>query len=208
MADIPIRMLELGSSTVYEAGRPFDAVRAMSPDIRPLWNGATVCGPAVPVTCGARDNLAVHRAIEQCAPGSVLAVNGRGGLVGYWGEILTVAAQYQGIAGVVIDGGARDVTELQARGFPLFSRGVGMCGAYKRQWGEVGLPTDVGGVPVRAGDLVVADADGVLVVAQDSVERVLASAEERAAHEEHLMRRIEAGERTLDLFGLRRTTAD
>ncbi|MFI6439108.1 RraA family protein [Streptomyces sp. NPDC050759] len=203
MAETPERMLKLGTSTLYEAGRPLDAVRAMSPTLRPVWSGATLCGPAVPVTCGSGDNLAVHRAIERSPAGSVLAVNGGGALVGYWGEVLTAAAQYQGITGVIIDGGARDVDALRERGFPVFSRGVGMPGAYKRESGSVGLTTDVGGVPVSPGDFVVADADGVLVIAREHVEQVLLDAEERAAHETELMTRIQNGERTIDLFGLR-----
>ncbi|MFD9721878.1 RraA family protein [Streptomyces sp. NPDC059076] len=203
MADIPLRMLELGSSIVYESGRSSGVTRAMSPNIRPLWLGAKLCGPAVPVTCAAQDNLAIHRAIERCTPGDVLVVNGRGALVGYWGEILTVAAGYQGVAGLVIDGGARDVAAIQARGFPIFSRGIGMVGTRKRQEGHVGLPTEVGSVQVSAGDLVLGDADGVVVVAQDSVESVLASAEQRFSYEERLMRRVEEGERTLDLLELR-----
>lgn len=197
------RMLELGTSTLFEAGRPFNAVQVLDPGIRPLWEGARICGPAFPVACGERDNLAIHRAVELCPAGGVLVADGGASLVGYWGEILTVGALYQGIAGVVVDGGARDVDALRARAFPLFARGVGMPGAAKRDPGRLGEPVRVGGAVVAAGDVVVADADGVLVIAGAAASRVLRSGEERAAHEETLMARLAKGERTLDLFGLR-----
>jgi len=197
------RMLQLGTSTLFEAGRATGATAALDPDIRPLWIGAAVCGPAYPVTCETADNLAVHRAVELCERGGVLMVNGWGVAVGYWGEILTAAAQFQGIAGVVIDGGARDVDALQDRGFPVFARTIGMRGAAKRSRGETEQRAQVGGAMVEPDDLVVADADGVLVVRRSTVADVTAAAEERVRHEKELLHRLAKGERTLDLLQLR-----
>ncbi|GAA1591022.1 RraA family protein [Actinoplanes couchii] len=199
------RILRLGSSTLFEAGRAAGATDILDPAIRPLWNGAAVCGPAYPVTCDSADNLAVHRAVELCEPGGVLMVNGWGVAAGYWGEILTAAAQFQGIAGVVIDGGARDLDGLRARGFPVFARTIGMRGAAKRSPGETGQRAKVGGVTVESGDLVVADTDGVLVVRRSMVSKVTADAEERVRYENELLNRVTKGERTLDLLQLRAT---
>jgi 4-hydroxy-4-methyl-2-oxoglutarate aldolase len=199
------RMLELGTSTLFESGRATGATTALDPAIRPLWSGAAACGPAYPVTCDTADNLAVHRAIELCEPGGMLMVNGWGVAVGYWGEILTAAAQFQGIAGVVIDGGARDVDALRDRGFPVFARTIGMRGAAKRSPGETGQRAQVGGAMVEPGDVVVADADGVLIVRRSTVADVTAAAEKRARDEVEFLHRLAEGERTLDLLQLRAT---
>ncbi|MET0415108.1 MAG: RraA family protein [Actinoplanes sp.] len=200
------RLLELGTSTLFEAGRAKGSTSVLDPAIRPFWNGAAVSGPAYPVTCETADNLAIHRAVEQCEAGGVLVVNGWGVAVGYWGEILTAAAQFQGIAGVVIDGGARDLNGLQGRRFPVFARTVGMRGAAKRVPGETGQRAQVGGAMVEPGDAVVADADGVVVIRRSDVPAVLTAAEERFTYEEELLRRVSEGDRTLDLLRLRATS--
>jgi 4-hydroxy-4-methyl-2-oxoglutarate aldolase len=197
------RLLALGTSTLYEAGRPLSATRALDPGIRPLWHGAALCGPAYPVACAEADNLAVHRAMEHCGAGDVLVVDGRGALVGYWGEILTVAAQARGIAGLVVDGGARDIDALHRRQFPVFARGAGMPGAAKKEPGRIGEPIRAGGAGVGVGDVVVADCDGVLVIDAARAADVLAAAEERAAAEDRMMAELTTGALTIDLLGLR-----
>jgi 4-hydroxy-4-methyl-2-oxoglutarate aldolase len=198
------RLLELGSSTVFEAGRPTGSVAVLDPAIRPIWPGAAVCGLAYPVSCAPEDNLAVHRAVERCAAPDVLVVDGAGAQVGYWGEILTAAAQAREIAGLVIDGGVRDLDALARRGFPVFATGVGMVGAAKREPGAIGGSGTVRGTRVSEGDVVLADADGVLVLAAAQLAEVLAAAEQRAAREIVMLRELAAGKSTIDLLGLRR----
>ena len=195
--------LELGSSTIYEAsGLPC----SLDPRIQRVWPGAVVSGPAYPVQCAPADNLALHRAVELAPAGSVLVANAGGLLVGYWGEVLTWAARAQGIAGLVIDGGVRDVDRLEAMRFPVFARGVAMTGTDKAETGSVGRAIKMGDVVVAPGDLVVADRDGTMCLPIDSVEQVLAAARARQAKECGLIEQIRNGARTLDLYGWRSLT--
>ncbi len=150
----------LGAATLGESG-----ARGMPPRIRPAWPGAAVVAPAYPVRCTPGDNLAIHVAVTRAPAGSVLVVDvGSVSDRGYWGEVLTTGAQARGLAGLVIDGGVRDVGALEALGFPVFSATIALPGATKLARGAVGAPTTVAGVPVSAGDWVVGDVDGVVVV--------------------------------------------
>lgn len=202
------KVLQLGSSTLYEAGQAAGACTVLDPRIRPMWPGASLCGPAYPIRCGTRDNLAVHRSLEHCGPLDVLLVAGSGDLVGFWGEILTAAAQARGVAGLVIDGGVRDLDALEQRNFPVFARGTGIPGATKLDPGEIGVPLQVGGVRVDPGDIIVADADGVVVISATRLTEVLAAAEKRAEAEAVFLDRISQGQSTMDILGLRERTAD
>ena len=150
----------LGSATLGESGG-----RAADRRLRPAWPGAAVAAPAYPVGCTPGDNLAVHVAVTKAPRGSVLVVDvGRVPDRGYWGEVLTTAAEAAGLAGLVLDGGVRDVAALEAHGFPVFSSTIALTGATKDKPGTVGAPVRVGGVRVSAGDWVVADVDGVTFV--------------------------------------------
>jgi 4-hydroxy-4-methyl-2-oxoglutarate aldolase len=192
--------LGLGTSTLSEAsGRSC----ALDPALRPVWPRAAVAGPAYPVSCGTADNLAIHRAVETAPPGSVLVVAAGGVAVGHWGEVLTWAALDRGIAGLVIDGSVRDVDALERLRFPVFARGISMLGTGKAERGTVGEPTDVAGVSVAAGDQVVGDRDGVLVLPGAVAEQVLVAALARAEKERGVIARLQTGERTLDVYGWR-----
>src|SRR5262245_9573023 len=194
------RLLELGTATLYEASGIDCNLDAA---LRPAWPGARVCGTAFPVRTGAEDNLALHLAVERAAPGDVLVADAGGLACGYWGEILAVAAQVRGVAGLVIDGGVRDVDRLAELRFPVWSRWVSVRRTVKQVAGDVGVATVVAGVPVAPGDVVVADADGVIVLPRDGVDEVAAAGEARLAKEEGFLARIRGGESTVDLFGLR-----
>jgi 4-hydroxy-4-methyl-2-oxoglutarate aldolase len=196
----PEELLRLGSATVYEAS---GADGGLDPGIGPAWPGARVCGPALPVACSPGDNLAIHRALEVAEPGVVLVVDARGHLAGYWGEVLAVAAQARRVAGLLIDGGVRDTDALERLAFPAFARGRSIHRTVKHEPGRVGEPVVVGGVLVRAGDVVVADADGVVVVRAERLAEVLDASLARVAKEERIMERLRGGELTLDLLGLR-----
>ena len=137
----------LGSATVGESGG-----RAAHRRLRPAWPGAAVAAPVYPVGCTPGDNLAVHVAVTKAPRGSVLAVDvGQVADRGYWGEVLTTAAEAAGLAGLVLDGGVRDVAALAAHGFPVFSSTIALTGATKDKPGTVGRPVRVGGVLVGAG---------------------------------------------------------
>ena len=171
--------------------------------LRPVWTGAAVAGPAFTAHCEPGDNLAIHRAAAEAPPGTVLVVDATGDRErGNWGEVLTTQAQARGIAGLVIDGGVRDVDALARLRFPTFSERIALPGASKERAGEVGARVTVGEQPVAPGDWVVADVDGVVVIDGDRVEEVLAAGKERAAREAELFERLRQGETTLDLFGL------
>jgi len=194
-------LLRLGSATVYEAS---GGEGAFDPAIGPMWRGARVCGPALPVECGYGDNLAIHRALEHAPREAVLVVDAREHLAGYWGEVLAVAAQARGVAGLIIDGGVRDTEALERLGFPVFARGRSILRTVKHEPGRVGEPVVAGGVWVRAGDVVLGDADGVVLIRAERLQEVLEASRARVAREERVMERLRAGELTLDLLGLRR----
>lgn len=193
-------LADFGTATVYEASG-LDC--ALDPALRPIYAGARLVGRALPVRTHPADNLPLHVALEQAGPGDVLVVDGRQELCGYWGEVLAVAAQTRGVAGLVIDGGVRDIAEQEQLGFPVFSRGVSVRRTGKAHRGIVGSPLIVAGVLVRPGDAVVADADGVVVLTPEAVAPTLTAAQARIAKEAAIMRRLRAGELTLDLYGFR-----
>lgn len=193
-------LLELGSATVYEAARQECYLPAV---LRPAWPGARVAGPALPVRTAPADNLPLHLVLEIAEEGKVLVADACGIPCGYWGEVLTVAAQQRAVAGLVIDGGVRDTVQLAELGFPVFSSAIAIRGTAKTDSGSIGEPIEIGGVRVARHDMVVADADGVVVIPVARVDEVLAASRERQAKEQNYLRRIKDGELTLDIYGFR-----
>src|SRR6185503_5825112 len=127
-------LVALGAATLGESGGA-----AMEPRIRAAWSGAAVAGPAFTARCPDGDNLAIHVAVTRAPAGSVLVVDASDRpALGYWGEVLTTAAEARGIAGLVIDGGVRDVAALEAHAFPVFSSMIALRGATKQLAGGVG----------------------------------------------------------------------
>ncbi|MDQ7908171.1 4-carboxy-4-hydroxy-2-oxoadipate aldolase/oxaloacetate decarboxylase [Phytohabitans sp. ZYX-F-186] len=193
------RLADLDAATVHEAaGRTGD----LDPGIRPIQSGATVAGRAVTAHCHPGDNLAIHRALLAAGPGDVLVVAAGGHLAGYWGEILAVAAQHKGVAGLVVDGGCRDTAALRRMGFPVWSAGVCVHGTVKRTAQSVNEPVVAGGVLVSPGDYVLADDDGVVVVPAARVGAVLDAAEARRDKEAAAFARLRAGATTFDVLGI------
>lgn len=148
-------------------------------------SGTTCVGPASTVRLGVDDNLAIHRAVETVPEGSVLVVSAPSLGSGFLGEVLVVALLERGVRGLVTDGSIRDVDELRALGFPVWSRGVCPVGTVKQDPGDVDQEIDIAGVQVRPGDIVVGDGDGVVVVPAGEwgpiEERARAKAEVEAA---------------------------
>jgi 4-hydroxy-4-methyl-2-oxoglutarate aldolase len=168
-----------------------------------VWPGAALAAPAYPVRCTPGDNLAVHVGVTKAPRGSVLVVDVGDVLDrGYWGEVLTTAAETAGLVGLVLDGGVRDVAALQAHGFPVFSATVALTGATKNQSGSVGAPVDIGGVTVAAGDWVVGDVDGVSVIAADKLDEVIAAGQVREQKEAGFFSALKGGSTTVELLGL------
>ena len=188
----------LGSATLGESGG-----RATDRRLKPVWRGAALAAPAYPVGCTPGDNLAVHVAVTAATRGSVLVVDvGRVADRGYWGEVLTTAAEAAGLAGLVIDGGVRDVAALEAHAFPVFSSTIALTGASKNQPGTVGMPVRVGGVEVAQGDWVVGDVDGVTIVPAGALDDVLAAGQAREEKEAGFFAALEAGATTVELLDL------
>jgi 4-hydroxy-4-methyl-2-oxoglutarate aldolase len=196
-------LLELGTTTLHEA----QGQRGHLPtDIRPLYRGAKVAGRALPVKVGPGDNLALHQAIVVAKLGDVIVASCGDYLdAGVWGEVMTIAAQQRGIAGLVVDGSVRDIDQIEALGFPVFSRGVCMRGTTKTDPADFG-PITIDGVTIEPGDTVVGDSDGVMVIPSYAFDAVVDGAKERAAKEADMMAKIRSGVTTLDLLGLQPAT--
>lgn len=200
-SDLLAQFKERETATVYEAAGKSGA---MAHTIRPIAPGLKLCGSALTVRCQAADNLTLHAAIALAQAGDVIVADvGQQLEAGHWGEITTVAAQTRGVVGLVINGGVRDVAPIRDRGFPVFAGSISMKATVKASPGTINHPIVCGGVPVRPGDIVLGDDDGIVVVAQEEAEKVLAAALEREEKEADVMRRLAAGELTLDLLGFR-----
>jgi 4-hydroxy-4-methyl-2-oxoglutarate aldolase len=194
------RFLVFDPATLYEAAGLQGMV---DPCIRSAWPGAHICGFASTVECPPGDNLMLHHAVAAARPGEVLVARTGGYLLtGAWGEVLTAAAQARGVAGLAIDGSVRDIEAIARRGFPVFSRGLAIGAATKQRPGRLHLPMQFGGVPVKPGDLVFGDTDGLVIVPQERIEEVYAAALKRQQREAELMAQLRMGKTTIELLGL------
>jgi 4-hydroxy-4-methyl-2-oxoglutarate aldolase len=194
------QLLKLGSSTLCEASGLANI--SFGTKLRPVWQGAAMTGPAWPVRCAPGDNLAIHHGLATAPKGSVLVVDGAGVETGYWGEVLTVQAQTAGLAGLVINGCVRDIDAMQRRAFAVFACGISMMGTAKACAPSWGTPMQMLGVDVVAGDMVVADTDGVLVLPAAQLERTIEASIEREQKEAVFMEKLANGATTLELMGL------
>lgn len=190
----------LPAATLHEAG---GRIGVMPSAIKPVAPSFRVCGPAVTVNSPGGDNLWLHRALYVARPGDVLVVHVSGAHdFGYWGEIMSSAARARGLGGLVIDGCVRDGAVLADFGFPVFARGLCIRGTGKdfgaRGW--INHPTLFDDLTVHAGDLIVGDTDGVVAVPSARADEVVAAAVAREAKEAAIVKRIDGGERTLEVY--------
>jgi len=205
-ADVDVKALaEFGVSTIHEAmGR----LGLMRPYIRPVYPGAKLCGTAVTVLLQPGDNWMMHVAAELIQPGDVLvAACTTESEDGFFGDLLATSLRARGAAGLVIDGGVRDVATLQEMDFPVFSRAINSKGTVKATLGSVNIPVVCANALVNPGDVVVADADGVVVVPAARAADVAAAAQKREDNEESKRRRFAAGELGLDIYSMREPLA-
>ncbi len=195
------KLSRFGVATVHEAmGR----VGLMKPTIRPIYAGAHLCGTAVTVLLQPGDNWMLHVAAEQIQPGDVVVAGCTADSTdGFFGDLLATSYKSRGAAGLIIDGGVRDVKDLTAMGFPVFSRAIHAKGCTRATLGSVNIPVVCAGAIVNPGDVVIADDDGVVVVPAALAQQVADAAEARENNETAKRARFAAGELGLDMYELR-----
>ncbi|MDQ1049203.1 4-carboxy-4-hydroxy-2-oxoadipate aldolase/oxaloacetate decarboxylase [Streptomyces sp. V4I2] len=188
------------SATIHEAqGR----LGALDSAIKPVDHRMSLCGPAFTVQCAPRDNLMLQTAIAYARPGDVVVVSaGAYEEAGSFGDVLANACQAKGLGGLITDTGVRDTEDLRALGFPVFSRSVSIKGTVKETVGPMCEPVTIGGVLVRPGDVMRADADGVVVVRREDAAEVVAASQERVDTEAGYISAYRAGKTVIDICNL------
>ncbi|GHC97669.1 methyltransferase [Streptomyces violarus] len=194
------RLRAFSSATIHEAQGRLGALDSV---IKPVDHRMSLCGPAFTVQCAPRDNLMLQTAIAYARPGDVIVVSaGAYEEAGSFGDVLANACQSKGLGGLITDTGVRDTEDLRALGFPVFSRSISIKGTVKETVGPMCEPVTVGGVPVRPGDVMRADADGVVVVRREDAAEVAAASQERVDTEADYIAAYRAGRTVIDICNL------
>jgi 4-hydroxy-4-methyl-2-oxoglutarate aldolase len=179
-------------------------MQSLDAGIRPIAPGLRICGPAFTVQSIESNNWGAHQALVLAVPGDVLVLAARGGMQSaVWGHVMTQSAKNRGIAGVIIDGCIRDSAENRSDSLPIFARGICSAGPHKGWPCNLNVPVSCGGVAVLPGDVVIGDDDGVVIVPANRAAEVLEESSKRMAVEKDWYRRLEAGESTVSLLGLK-----
>ncbi|WP_405866872.1 MULTISPECIES: 4-carboxy-4-hydroxy-2-oxoadipate aldolase/oxaloacetate decarboxylase [unclassified Streptomyces] len=199
----PALVQQLGkysAATIHEAqGR----LGALDSTIKPVDRTMSLCGPAFTVRCAPRDNIMLQVAIAHAQPGDVIVVSaGEYAEAGSFGDVLANACVAKGLGGLVTDTGVRDTEELRELGFPVFSFSVCMKGTVKETVGPMAEPVLIGGEIVNPGDVIRADADGVVVVRRDDVADVIRKSQDRVEAEDAYIAAYRSGKSVIEVSNL------
>ena len=183
------------------AGDAMNRQNIMAGRISPLSSGMKMAGQARTVSTLAGDNAALHEVIDHLQPKEVLVIDaGNYNDRAVWGGILNTRAQLRGINGIVLDGAARDATDMRAMDLPIFLSSLSPAGPHKGWGGSINNVISCGGVSVSPGDIILADDDGVTVVPLSRAENILKASLERLNHEAEVLQKLALGADTSTLF--------
>ena len=194
------RLNKLGTATIHEAQ---GAIGAIDSAITPLARSMKMAGPALTLQMRPGDNLMIHYAMLHAKAGQVLVINCDGFTgAGIWGDVLTAQAQAIGLAGLVVNGAVRDSEAMIDAGFPVFAKGLCIRGTEKKQPGQLNVPLYINDCIIRPGDIIVGDADGLVVIEQAQLDEVIRLSEQREEKEQRFKEKIMAGASTAELMAL------
>ena len=197
--DFITELSKFSTATLHEA---LGQIGNLPYQIKPLYKKMKVCGPAYTLKAKANMNINFHRAYAYAKAGDVIVADCSGGYeAGYWGDLLTTGAMKKGIAGLVIDGCVRDADEIEALGFPVFCRGLCIKGTGKDPEGSLNEPITIGNVTIYAGDIIVGDRDGVVVIPKARIKEAIEKATAREEKEARTRAALQNGLTSLQIYG-------